>query len=156
MPLALKIEPGNPGSPGAEGLLRRHLDEMHAYSPEGAVFALDVDGLSGPDITFWVARAGQQLVACGALKELDPSHAEVKSMHTHSDWRGQGVAARFVEFLIEEAKARGFRRLSLETGSTEAYAGAVRLYSRLGFELSGPFGTYKLSEHSTFMSMPLG
>lgn len=140
-------------------LLERHLAEMHATSPAGSVYALDVEGLRVPEVTFWTAHTDVDgaavLVACGALNELDSTHAEIKSMHTHSDWRGQQIAGRFVAFLIAEARGRGYRRLSLETGASETFAGARRLYERHGFTPSGPFGSYGPDPHSAFMTLEL-
>ena len=157
LPLRLKVD--DPARPPVTALLERHLAEMHATSPPGSVYALDVEGLRVPQVTFWTGctdeRGAEVLVACGALKELDATHAEIKSMHTHSDWRGQGFAARFVGALIDEAKSRGYSRLSLETGAFESFAGARRLYARHGFEPCGAFGDYGPDPHSAFMTLEL-
>ncbi len=153
-PFKLAIE--DPRTEDLVVLLRRHLDEMRAISPEGCVLALDVEGLCAPEVTLWAARVDGVAVACGALKELDSTHAEIKSVHTHSEWRGMGIARRFVERLIEEACGRGYRRLSLETGSTEPFRAARHLYGRLGFEPADHFGDYEPTEHSAFMSKELG
>lgn len=141
---------------------------MRAQSPPNSGYVLDVDGLRGPEFTLWAARApdvsgneatGNEarangaLVACGALKELDASHGEIKSMHTHSDWRGHGVAGRFVAFLIAEARRRDYTRLSLETGAMDRFQGARRLYAGHGFQECEPFGSYGPDPHSAFMTL---
>ncbi len=159
MELELCFTVEDPAAEPVTELLERHLAEMRAISPPGSVYALDVEGLRVPAVTVWTAQVSSgetpRLVACGALNELDRTHAEIKSMHTHSDWRGHGIAARFVAFLIGEARHRGYRRLSLETGAFEAFAGARRLYARLGFEPCGPFADYGNDPHSAFMTLHL-
>ncbi|MVU77032.1 GNAT family N-acetyltransferase [Nocardia sp. ET3-3] len=143
---------------GAEviGLLEAHVAEMLANSPEESMHALDLDGLRKPDITFWSAWEGDRLAGCGALKELDPTHGEIKSMRTAAGFRGRGVASQVLRHLIDEARARGFERLSLETGASEFYLPAVRLYERYGFEQCGPFSDYREDPHSVFMTLALG
>ena len=144
-----------PTVPAVRLLLERHLAEMREVSPEGSIYALDVAGLSVPEVTLWALRSGEDVAACGALKELDPGHAEIKSVHTHSDWRGRGVGRRFVQLLIQEARNRGYERLSLETGSEAPHAPARHLYASLGFEPCGPFADYGPDPHSAFMTLAL-
>ncbi|WP_193187321.1 GNAT family N-acetyltransferase [Nisaea sediminum] len=133
-------------------LLSAHLDHGNAHSPPESVHALDLDGLRRPDITFWSAWEDGDLLGCGALRELSPEHGELKSMHTAARHRGKGVGRAMVEHILKEARARGYRRISLETGSMEAFAPARALYARFGFTECPPFGSYRLDPHSTFMT----
>jgi len=117
---------------------------------------MDVDGLLDPAVTFFSFRAGGTLLAVGALKQLDPQHAEIKSMHTAQDARGRGVGRQMLEHLIAVARERGYRRLSLETGSMASFAPARALYARAGFNVCGPFADYRESPNSTYMTLRLG
>jgi putative acetyltransferase len=135
-------------------LLQAHLDEMYLHSPPESVHALDLDALRRPEITFWAVRdADGILMGCGALKQLDPTHGEIKSMRTASSHRGKGVATRLMRHMLEEARHRGYRRLSLETGSMEFFEPARELYRRFGFELCGPFAEYIEDPYSVFMTL---
>ncbi len=136
-------------------LLHEHLHSMTLHSPPESIHALDLDALRKPDITFWSAWDGAELMGCGALKELDSSHGEIKSMRTASAHLRKGVAATMLGHLIEEARGRSYRRLSLETGSMEAFAPAHRLYEGFGFALCGPFADYVTDPCSVFMAMDL-
>lgn len=136
-------------------LLDSHLAEAARHSPPESIHALDLDGLRAPEITFWTARHGNELVGCGALKQLDAGHGEIKSMHTVARHRGRGVAAAVVTHILGEARRRGYRRLSLETGSMAAFAAARALYGRFGFVPCPPFATYVADPHSTFMTLDL-
>ncbi|MFE3051651.1 GNAT family N-acetyltransferase [Nocardia sp. NPDC059239] len=137
------------------GLLEAHVAEMLANSPEDSMHALDVAALRKPEITFWSAWEGTELAGCGALKELDPMHGEIKSMRTAASHRGRGVASQLLRHILAEAAARGYARLSLETGAAEFYLPAVRLYERYGFEECGPFADYAADPHSVFMTRAL-
>ncbi|WP_420403957.1 GNAT family N-acetyltransferase [Nisaea sp.] len=139
------------GSEIAE-LLSAHLDHGNAHSPPESVHALDLDGLRAPDITFWSAWEEDELLGCGALRELSAEHGELKSMHTAARHRGKGVGRAILEHILKEAQTRGYRRISLETGSMEAFAPARALYERYGFAECPPFGSYRPDPHSTFMS----
>lgn len=141
--------------PEIAALLRTHLDEAAQHSPAESMHALDLDGLRAPGITFWTMWEGPELLGCGAIKELDPGHGEIKSMHTASAHRGRGVAAAILRHIIEEAARRSYRRLSLETGSMEAFAPARALYARHGFVECAPFADYVLDPYSTFMTLDL-
>ena len=136
-------------------LLREHLRNMHLHSPPESVHALDVEGLRRPEITFWTVWEGGELLGCGALKELDPLHAEIKSMRTSAPHLRRGVARRLLNHIIEEAARRGYRRLSLETGSAEAFEPARRLYAGFGFTFCGPFADYVEDPYSVFMTREL-
>ncbi len=133
-------------------LLGEHLASAALHSPPESIHALDLDGLRQPNITFWSARHGSELLGCCALKELDSRHGEIKSMRTASGHLRKGVAARLLEHLLGEATRRGYQQLSLETGSMEAFAPARRLYGRFGFEACGPFADYVEDPYSVFMT----
>lgn len=143
-------------SPEIAALLQEHLDHMHSLSPPESVHALDLDKLRAPDITFWSVRRNGKLLGCGALKELAPGHGEIKSMRTASAHLRSGVAARMLAYIVDEARRRGYERLSLETGSMEAFTPARTLYERYGFRYCGPFGDYAEDPHSVFMTLELG
>lgn len=142
---------------GAEvvALIRLHLAGMHAQSPPESVHALGLDALRKPDVTFWTVWQRDALLGCGALKELDRTHGEIKSMRTAPQHLRKGVAARLLAHILDEAARRSYRRVSLETGSTEGFDAALRLYERFGFERCGPFGDYKLDPFSVFMTKVL-
>ena len=133
-------------------LLEDHLRNMHALSPPESVHALDLAALQKPDITFWTAWSSKKLLGCGALKELDPTHGEIKSMRTLSTERRKGVGRAILEHIIREARSRSYSRLSLETGSMGAFAPARRLYESFGFECCAPFGDYSDDPNSVFMT----
>jgi putative acetyltransferase len=136
-------------------LLREHLDDMHVHSPPESVHALDLAALRQPDITFWSIWLNGELVGCGALKEIDPRHGEIKSMRTRDAFRGQGAGKSMLQHLLAEAKQRGYTRLSLETGSMAAFKPARRLYESRGFTHCGPFDDYSLDPNSVFMTLEL-
>jgi len=142
------------GSEIAE-LLADHLREMHQHSPPESVHALDLEALKRPEISFWSIWSGDELVGCGALKELEPGHGEIKSMRTAPAFRGKGAGRLMLRHILNEARARGYRRLSLETGSMAAFDPARRLYENHGFSYCGPFAEYILDPHSVFMTIDL-
>ena len=137
-------------------LLRLHLDNAARLSPPESVHALDLDALRRPDITVWTAWDGPQILGCGALKQLDPRHGEVKSMHTAAHRRGMGVGSGILTAIVRAARQRRYDRLSLETGSNAPFVPARALYARFGFRVCGPFGPYHPDPHSTFMTLDLG
>lgn len=151
----MRIEVDDLTRPEVLALLNEHLTSMYALSPPESVHALDADKLKGPGITFWTAWADGVLMGCGALKELTPSHAEIKSMRTPQARRGQGAGRALLEHILRVAKERNYALLSLETGSQEAFVPAQRLYERFGFTHCGPFGDYKEDPNSVFMSLRL-
>lgn len=137
-------------------LLQAHLDDMHRHSPPESVHALDLDALRRPEITFWTMRDdGGALMGCGALKQLDAGHGEIKSMRTAAAHLRRGVAATLLRHVLRTARARGYRRLSLETGAPEAFAPARALYARFGFAECGPFADYAEDPWSVFMTLEL-
>lgn len=141
--------------PEIAALLNQHLEDMYATSPPESVHALDLDKLRKPDITFWTVWEGNKLAGCGAIKQHDPTHAEVKSMRTDPAFRRRGVGAKMLGHIIEESKRRRYQRLSLETGSMEYFDPARRLYEQFGFVYCEPFADYVLDPHSVFMTLEL-
>ena len=142
---------------GAEiaGLLNEHLASMHLHSPPESVHALPIDKLRACDITFWTVWENGELLGCGALKELDPHHGEIKSMRTVARHLRKGVARALLDYMIAEAKRRKYRRLSLETGSMAAFEPARKLYERAGFTYCDPFADYVEDPNSVFMTTTL-
>lgn len=138
--------------PAIHALLQAHLDTMAVHSPPESRHALNLEGLRAPEITFWCVWEGAALIGCGALKQLDATHGEIKSMHTAIAHRGKGVATRMVEHILAVARERGYTRLSLETGSMDGFAPARALYQRYGFDFCGPFGGYREDPNSVFMT----
>lgn len=136
-------------------LLETHLTEAAKHSPPESTHALDTEALRVPEIKFWTAWEGSELMGCGALKEIAPGEGEIKSMHTAAAHRGKGVAAAIVDVILSEARRRNYGRLSLETGSMEAFAPAHALYRRFGFHECPPFGDYVPDAFSVFMSLDL-
>jgi putative acetyltransferase len=151
----MRLEIDDLTRPDVLALLDEHLANMHALSAPEFVHALDISKLKAPEITFWTAWSGDVLMGCGALKELTPTLGEVKSMRTPALRRGRGAARALMAHLIDVARGRGYERLSLETGSHEAFLPAQTLYASLGFALCGPFGKYRDDPQSVFMSLRL-
>jgi putative acetyltransferase len=151
----IEIAVDDPARADVVGLLTDHLADMHATSPPESVHALDVEALRVPSVTFWTARREGHLLGCAALKELDATHAEVKSMRTAAESRGSGVATALLRHVLDEARRRGYARVSLETGSQDFFAPARRLYTRHGFTECGPFADYALDPHSRFFTRQL-
>ena len=136
-------------------LLAIHLAGMQANSPPGSVFALDLSGLQVPGVTVWTVRQGPDIVGVGALRELGDRGGELKSMRTHPDHLRRGVAACLLDFMVVEARARGLKRLSLETGSGPAFEPALGLYRRRGFTDGAPFSDYVRSDFNRFLHLSL-
>ncbi|EIZ80058.1 acetyltransferase [Novosphingobium sp. Rr 2-17] len=118
-------------------------------------FALDATGLSAASVTFWTAWRGHELVGFGALKELDQTHGEVKSMRAAPAARGTGVGRAMLDHIVTEARNRGYARLSLETGTATLHAPAIALYRSAGFVPCGVFANYQISPHNQFLSLDL-
>ena len=136
-------------------LLDLHFAQMRGTSPPEACHVLPVDGLRDPPVTLWSVREGGQLLGVGALKQLSPDHGEIKSMRTAPDALGRGVGRALLHHIVAEARGRGYKRLSLETGSTEPFAAALRLYESEGFGPCGPFGGYADTPFTRFFSLAL-
>src|SRR2546423_5335738 len=134
---------GDLESADVQALLAFHFSEMRSTSPPEACHVLPIDGLRDPTVTFWSARESGALVGIGALKELASDHGEIKSMRTAPAALGRGVGRKILHHIVAEARSRGYKRFSLETGSTEPFAAALRLYESEGFVPCGPFGDYE-------------
>ncbi len=146
----------DPRADDIRGLLATHLLFAREESPPEDVHALDIDGLTDPAVAFYSARRGGVLLGIGALKRIDAFHAEIKSMHTSAAARRQGIGQAMVQRLVASAVDQGYRRVSLETGSMDAFAPARRLYERVGFVPCPPFAHYPDSVNSAYMTMSLG
>ena len=151
----LHIDVDDPRREDVAALLGRHLDFAHEVTPAGHVHALDVDRLVDPTVTFFSARVEGTILGVGALRRLDPTHAELKSMHTTAAARGQGVGRAILARLLNEAAERGFARISLETGTADEFLPARTLYASVGFERCRAFGDYTDNPHSVCMTMKL-
>jgi putative acetyltransferase len=151
----MEVTVDDPTSPEVRALLAEHLADMIATSPPESMHALDADALGGPGVTFWTVRDGGAPIACGALKELTPEHGELKSMRTIPAARGRGTASLLLTTLLEEARRRGYRRVSLETGPHDFFAPALRLYERHGFTRCAPFADYVDDPHSVYLTLEL-
>jgi len=133
-------------------LIARHLAGMHEHSPPESVHAYDIDKLREPDVTFWSAWIGDELVGCGALKVLDERRGELKSMRVADAYLGRGIGRAILDHLMAEARSRGMQSLWLETGSAPAFLPALRLYESAGFTRCGPFEGYIDDPFSVFMT----
>lgn len=136
-------------------LLQLHLDEMHQWSPPESVHAMPVERLRQPDVTFYSAWDGDRLAACGAIKQIDPGHGELKSMRAHPDYRGKGAGKAMLLHLLGVAQQRGYGRVSLETGRPEPFLPARRLYESHGFVECPPFADYTEDAFSICMTKTL-
>ena len=151
----LRVERDGLESDEVRSLLGEHLASMYSLSPPESVHALGLDALKSSDVTFWTVWEGDVLMGCGALKELDATHGEVKSMRTPAKLRRRGAGRAVLAQILAEARARGYARLSLETGSSPEFKPAQKLYESFGFSYCGPFGSYKEDPYSTFMTLEL-
>ena len=138
--------------PEIAAFLEEHIRDMRAVSPPESKHALDLAALRSPDITFWTLRHEGRIAGCCALKRLNETHGEVKSMRTSATLRGQGIGARLLDHLIREARTRGYSRLSLETGAMDFFEPARRLYRKFGFRECGPFSAYREDPNSVFFT----
>jgi len=148
----IQIRPDDLSGPEIAGMLQKHLDFMATQSPPESIHALDLEALKGEAISFWSASNEQGLVGCVALKTLSADHGEIKSMHTAQHARGRGVAGLLLRHVLAEAGRRGYRRLSLETGTSDGFQAAQALYRRHGFEVCPPFADYVEDPHSLCMT----
>lgn len=137
--------------PEIKALLQQHRDNMAEISPPESIHALDLEALRALDITFWTIWENDQLLGCGALKQLDSTHAEIKSMRTDPQHRRKGVAKKMLQHILAHAQQKGYTRLSLETGSQPQFQPARDLYRTHGFEECDPFGDYTQDPNSIFM-----
>lgn len=151
----ITIAPESPLGPDLAILHARHTADMHSETPPESIHMLPADALAAPGIRFYVMRDGGAPIGMGAFKRIDDTHAEIKSMHVLIERRGEGLSRRMLEHLVSEARAAGFRRLSLETGVQPGFAAARALYLRSGFDECGPFEGYVLDPNSVFMTRAL-
>lgn len=151
----MKIEHDDLTRPAIHALLAEHLNSMRAQSPPESVHALDLQQLRAPDITFWSVWDDGLLLGCGALRQIDARHGEVKSMRTPEAHRRRGAGRLIINHIIAQARARGYERLSLETGAMAAFEPAHRLYESAGFTRCGPFADYADDPNSVYMTLAL-
>jgi putative acetyltransferase len=151
----MRIELDDVSRPDVVALVEYHLRSMHEISPPDSVFALDLSGLKHPSVTFWTAWDGDELLGMGGLKQLDAEHGEIKSMRTAPGALRRGVGRAMLDHILREARAQGYRRLSLETGSNAPFAPAWAMYERAGFEPCGPFGGYEDTAFSRYFTRSL-
>ncbi len=151
-----KIIPEDPRQFQVQALLDRHLEFALAQTPPEHSFALDTDGLLDPAVTVYSCREDGSVLGIGAIKRIGPGHAELKSMHTAEGARGRGIGRAMLDHLLDVARDQGYVRVSLETGTTPAFAPARTLYESAGFVPCGPFGGYQVSADNTFMTLDLG
>jgi len=136
-------------------LLEEHLLEMQAECPEETMHALDVEGLQKPEVDLWVAREGNTVLACCALKRLSASHGELKSLRAANAAKSKGVGSRLLKHILVQARIQGYEKLSLETGASPYFAAAVTLFRRVGFSSCGPFADYQEHPTSLFFEIDL-
>ncbi|MEV7805465.1 GNAT family N-acetyltransferase [Microbispora sp. NPDC088329] len=148
----MRIVEDDLSGPQIAEFLREHVREMRSITPPESKHALDLDGLRSPEVTFWSVLDGDAVVGCGAIKRLDPAHAELKSMRTAAGRKRSGIASLLLEHIINEARRMGFGRLSLETGSADFFLPARRLYEKFGFGYCEPFAGYRPDPLSVFMT----
>lgn len=151
----MKIRIDDLSDPRIETFLNEHIEEMKSISPPESKHALDIESLKKPDITFWSIWQQEELVGCGALKELDSSHAEIKSMRVSSKHQGNKLASKLLSHIMTEARSKGYQKLSLETGSMAFFEPARKLYEKFGFKYCQPFANYKDDPNSLFLSLEL-
>jgi putative acetyltransferase len=151
----LEFRTADPLDEDVSGLIRLHLELGRASSPPEDAHALEVDELLDPSIVLFAAHSDDEILAVGALKEIDDDHAEVKTMHTVEWARRRGVGRAMLDHLLAEARRRGYRRVSLETGSMDVFAPARSLYADAGFSPCDPFGDYRPSPNSVYMTLSL-
>jgi putative acetyltransferase len=152
---ALVIRQDDLSGEATRALLALHLAGMHAASPPGSVYALDLSGLQGPGVTVYTAWRGTEIAGVAALKTLGDGAAEVKSMRTHPDHLRCGVASALLDHLVATARAQGLNRMSLETGTGPAFEPAVTLYRSRGFVDGEVFSHYEGSAFNQFLHLAL-
>ena len=151
----MRIETDELTDPRVLALLEEHLANMHEITPPEQVFAFDAAKLRSPGVTLWTVWDGEELLGCGALKELSATEGEIKSMRTPHANRRRGAGRAMLSHILAVARQRGYVRVSLETGSHPAFGAAHSLYRSAGFRECGPFGDYELNPHSVFMTLAL-
>ena len=152
----MHIVEGGLDDPRVVAILHTHVTRARAETARGSAHALDLSALRTPEIAFWTAWEGEEVIGVGALKQLSAEHGEIKSMHTAEAARGRGVGSALLRHIMAAARARGMSRLSLETGSWAYFIPARALYARHGFVECAPFGEYREDPNSVFMTLQLG
>lgn len=153
--MTFEVRPGNLDDPSVAALLERHHLTASAQTAAGSAHALDLESFRSADLSLWTLWSGGVLLACGALKALSAAEGEIKAMHTTQAARRKGAGRGMLAHLVGEARARGYRRVSLETGSWPYFEPARQLYLSQGFEPCAPFGTYREDPNSVFMTFDL-
>jgi putative acetyltransferase len=151
----MRIIPGDFSHPAVKALLTLHLQGMRDNSPPGHSFALDWSALQKPEISFYTCWDDEVIAGCGALLELSPTHGEIKSMRTDPKHLRKGVATHLLRKIIDVARDRGYKKLSLETGTGPAFEAAVTMYLRHGFKHGGAFADYEKSDFNELMHLDL-
>ncbi len=149
------IQKENPTNPDLSVLFARHTADMHTDTPPESIHMMDAGDLDHPQVHFFVLREAGVPVAMGAFKIFDGTHAEIKSMHVLAEHRGRGLSRAMLAHIVQAAQAAGVTRLSLETGSQDAFKPARALYETAGFATCPPFGDYVLDPMSIFMTRAL-
>ena len=151
----MRVELDDLTRPAVVALIAEHMAHMHRLNPPEHVFALDLSRLRAPDVSFWTAWEGDDLLGCAALREMSATEGEVKSMRTPEARRRTGAGRALLAHLVGVARSRGYAVLRLETGSHPEYLPAQRLYGSFGFTHCGPFGSYVANDNSVFMELSL-
>ena len=151
----LKLIEGNFNHPEVNQLLKKHFIELKAASPEGSAHVLDIPGLQVPSIKFWSLWENDQLMGCGALKILEKTHGEFKSIRVHDKFRGKGIGIKVINLLINEAKKLAIKRISIETGAGDFFIPARKLFNNCGFKSCQPFAHYKEDVNSLYLTKHL-
>lgn len=151
----MRIAVDDLSSPDIVAFLHGHISQMQSVSPPESTHALELSALRRPGVTFWAAREDDAVVGCGAIKEIDLEHAEIKSMRTAPAHQNRGIASRLLQHIIAESKLMGYSKLSLETGSSDFFDAARRLYLKHGFSYCEPFADYRKDPSSVFMTLDL-
>ena len=148
----IKSVEGNFDNPEVNELLTKHFIELRAASPEGSAHVLDIPGLKIPSIKFWSLWKDKELLGCGALKFLSEEHGEFKSIRINDNFRNRGNGIKIIEYLIEEAKKLGIKRISIETGAGEFFEPARKLFKKCNFEQCKPFAHYEEDRNSIYLT----
>ncbi|GAA5632305.1 putative N-acetyltransferase YsnE [Acinetobacter calcoaceticus] len=149
------IKKGDFTHPQVQNLIHIHLHDLHQNTPIEHSFALDLSHLQNDSISFYTLWNNDLLLGCGAIQELTPQHAELKSMRTHPDHLRQGVAKQLLEYLLKVAQQRQYQRVSLETGKDAHFNAAISLYKKFGFVQGAAFAEYTESPYNQFFHLSL-
>ena len=151
----MKSIEGNFDNNEVNDLLNKHFIELRSVSPEGSAHVLDIEGLKDPSIKFWSLWEQDELIGCGALKFLEESHGEFKSIRIAEKFKGKKMSKLIIEHLINESKNLRIKKLSIETGSGDFFAPARKLFLNFGFKSCKPFAHYKVDPNSCYFSLDL-